>query len=165
DTVAQIDSHTCATAPLLDQRELTDLMLEALDKEIGRLLVEIGIAQYKKDGTLDYRPQDSNTVVVVMADNGTYGPSVKLPFDLTRAKGFPYQTGVWVPLIVAGPVVKEPGREVPHMVNSADMYSLFSELAGIDLEQALPASRQIDAEPVLAYLTQPGQASIRKTNY
>src|SRR5690606_19644237 len=81
------------------------------------------------------------------------------------AKGFPYQTGVWVPLTVAGPLVKEPGREGPHMVHSVDMYSLFSELAGIDLEQALPASRRIDSEPVLAYLTQHGLASTRDTNY
>src|SRR5690606_40256158 len=80
-------------------------------------------------------------------------------------KGFPYQTGVWVPLIVAGPMVQEPGREIEHMVNSADMYSFFSELAGIDLKDALPASRQVDAEPVLPYLTDPGRDSIREYNY
>lgn len=165
DAAVQIGAYTCATDPLLDQRELTTHMLEALDKEIGRLLVEIGIAAYAEDGTLDYRPEDSNTVVVVMADNGTYGPSVKLPFNLARAKGFPYQSGVWVPLIVAGPMVKEPGREVPHMVNSVDMYSLFSELAGIDLDTALPETRQVDAEPVLPYLTEPGRESIRTSNY
>src|SRR5690606_35930116 len=92
DAAAEIGAYTCATDPLLDQRALTTHMLEALDKEIGRLLVDIGLAQYKDDGSLDYRPQDSNTVVVIMADNGTYGPSVKLPFNLSRAKGFPYQT-------------------------------------------------------------------------
>lgn len=165
EAAAQIGAYTCATDPLLDQRALTNHMLEALDKEIGRLLVETGLAHRREDGTLDYRPQDSNTVVVVMADNGTYGPSVKLPFNLARAKGFPYQSGVWVPLIVAGPMVKEPGREVPHMVNSVDMYSLFGELAGVDLAQALPASRQVDAQPVLAYLTNPAQASVRSSNY
>lgn len=160
----KIGAYTCSS-DLPEQRDLTNVMLEALDKEIGRLLVEIGIARYASDGGLDYRPETSNTVVVVMADNGTYGPSVKLPFNLARAKGFPYQSGVWVPLIVAGPMVKEPGREVPHMVNSADMYSLFSELAGIDLAQAVPQSNQVDAKPMLAYLTKPDQASIRTTNY
>lgn len=160
----KIGAYTCSSN-LQEQHELTNHMLEAMDKEIGRLLVETGVARYTNDGTLDYRPENSNTVVVVMADNGTFGPSVKLPFNLTRAKGFPYQSGVWVPLIVAGPMVKDPGREVPHMVNSVDMYSLFSELAGIDLEQALPQSRQVDAKPVLAYLTEPGRESIRDTNY
>ncbi|WP_397473371.1 sulfatase-like hydrolase/transferase [Pusillimonas sp.] len=170
DAAAQIDAYTCTNdaeneGSLLAQRELTTHMIEALDTEIGRLMVETGLAKYRADGALDYRPQETNTVVVIMADNGTYGPSVKFPFSLTRAKGSPYQTGVWVPLVVAGPMVKEPGREVPHMVNSADMYALFSEVAGIDLAQALPETRQVDAQPVLAYLTEPSQTSIRSTNY
>lgn len=159
-----IGAYTCS-GESDNQRDLTTHMLEALDKEIGRLLVELGIASYAQDGSLNYQPENSNTVVVVMADNGTYGPSVKLPFNPARAKGFPYQTGVWVPLIVAGPMVKDPGREVEHMVNSVDMYRLFGELAGIDLEAALPESRQVDARPVLPYLTEPGRESIRDTNY
>lgn len=158
-------SYTCSTSEVSEQRVLTNQMLEAMDKEIGRLLVETGLARRKDDGTLDYRPENTNTVVVVMADNGTYAPSVKAPFDPTRAKGFPYQTGVWVPLIVAGPMVKEPNREVPHMVNSADMFSLFGELAGIDVRQVVPPARGLDAQPVLPYLTDPGHASIRNTNY
>ncbi|MBF6617279.1 MAG: sulfatase-like hydrolase/transferase [Candidimonas sp.] len=160
----KIGAYTCS-ADLLEQHALTDHMLEALDKEIGRLLVGIGIARYAEDGSLVYSPESSNTVVIVMADNGTFGPSVKLPFDLTRAKGFPYQSGVWVPLVVAGPMVKDPGRVVEHMVNSVDLYSLFGELAGINMKQALPESRRVDAQPMLAYLTEPGRQSIRSTNY
>lgn len=156
--------YTC-DANLLQAHALTNQMLEALDKEIGRLLVETGLAKYTADGTLDYRPENTNTMVVIMGDNGTYAPSVKLPFDLTRAKGFPYQTGVWVPLIVAGPMVKQPDRDVPHMVNSTDLFSLFGELAGIDVRQAVPQSHALDAQPVLPYLTEPGRASIRSTNY
>jgi len=170
EAAAQIGAYTCGvttddSSGTMEQRQLTTHMLEALDKEIGRLLVETGLAKYKSDGSLDYRPQETNTVVVVMGDNGTYGPSVKFPFNPVRAKGFPYQTGVWVPLIVAGPMVQDPGREIEHMVNSADMYSLFSELAGLDLKEALPESRQVDAEPVLPYLTDPGRESIRGFNY
>lgn len=150
---------------LHQQRVLTNQMIEAMDREIGRLLVETGLARRRADGSLDYRPADTNTVVVVMGDNGTYAPSVKAPFNPTRAKGFPYQTGVWVPLIVAGPVVKQPDRDVPHMVNSADLYSLFGELAGIDVRQAVPAGRTVDATPLLPYLTDPGQAAIRSTNF
>lgn len=148
-----------------EQRVLTNQMLEALDHEIGRLLVEGGIADRRDDGSLDYRPERSNTVIVIVADNGTYGPSVKFPFDLTRAKGFPYQTGVWVPLIVAGPVVAQPDRDVPHMVNVTDLYALFAELAGVDLDGAVPAARVIDAEPVLPYLLDPGHAAIREVNF
>ncbi len=157
-------AYACG-ADIQEQRVLTNQMLEAMDKEIGRLLVEVGIAKRNGDGTLDYRPQDTNTVVVVVGDNGTYAPSVKAPFNPARAKGFPYQTGVWVPLIVAGPMVKEPNRDVPHMVNSTDLFSLFGELAGVDVRQAVPQNRALDAEPMLAYLTEPGRDSIRTTNY
>jgi hypothetical protein len=146
-------------------RVMTNQMIEAMDKEIGRLLVDSGLAGRNADGSLSYDPAASNTVIVVVGDNGTYGPSVKLPFDPTRAKGFPYQTGVWVPLIVTGPMVAQPGREVPHMVNIADLYSLFADLAGVDLTKTVPDTRAVDAQPLLPYLTDPGHSSIRSNNY
>lgn len=148
-----------------DQRVLTNQMLEALDTEIGRLLVETGLATRHADGTLDYRPEQTNTTVILVGDNGTFAPSVKAPFNPTRAKGFPYQTGVWVPLVVAGPMVQEPDRDIPHMVNSTDLFNLFGELAGIDVREAVPQPRVLDAEPMLAYLTEPDRDSIRTTNY
>lgn len=149
----------------MDQRELTNQTLEALDTEIGRLLVDTGLATRHPDGTLDYRPEQTNTTVIIVGDNGTFAPSVKAPFNPTRAKGFPYQTGVWVPLVVAGPMVAEPDRDIPHMVNSTDLFSLFGELAGVDVREAMPPGRIVDAEPMLAYLTEPAQDSIRTTNY
>ncbi|WP_051952977.1 sulfatase family protein [Xenophilus azovorans] len=158
-----------SVAGLVDPRLITNLMTEAMDKEIGRLLVELELAAWNSDGTLNYQPEKTNTVVVVMGDNGTYVNSVKLTapgqFDATRSKGMPYQTGVWVPLLVAGPMVKQPGREVPHMVNAADLYQLFGELAGADVAASVPANRPVDGQPMLAYLTDPGQPSIRSINF
>lgn len=156
-------------ADLVDAHLVTNLMAEAMDTEIGRLLVELGLATRNSDGSLNYQPEKTNTVVVVVGDNGTYVNSVKFTapgrFDPTRAKGFPYQTGVSVPLLVAGPMVKQPGREVPHQVNSTDLYQLFAEIAGADVQGAIPASRPLDAQPMLAYLADPGQASIRDVNF
>jgi len=146
-------------------RAVAQHMLEAMDHEFGRLLVTTGIATRDENGALHYNP-DSNTVVVIVGDNGTYGPSVKLPFDYTRAKGTPYQTGVWVPLIVTGPadIVSNPNRDEEAMVNTTDLYSLFAELAGIDLSQVKQTLR-LDAEPLLPYLKEPGRTSIRDTNF
>src|SRR5690606_41517418 len=83
---------------LVDDHIVTNLMVEAMDTEIGRLLVELGLATWNQDGTLNYQPEKTNTVVVVMGDNGTYVDSVNFTapgqFDPTRAKAFPYQTGV-----------------------------------------------------------------------
>src|SRR5690606_20466536 len=140
-------------------------MIEALDKEIGRLMVESGLARYNEAGELEYRPENSNTVVIIMGDNGTYAPSVKAPFNPTRAKGFPYQTGVWVPLIVAVPMVAEPERRVPHMVNSTDLFSLFAKLAEVNLDEADTDGRPIDAQPLLTYLMEPYSPEIRTDNY
>lgn len=154
---------------VIDAHLVTNMMLEAMDKEIGRLLVELGLATFNADGSLNYQPEKTNTVVVITGDNGTYVNSVKFSapgrFDPTRSKGFPYQTGVWVPMIVAGPMVKQPGREVTHMVNATDLYQLFAELAGADVKANVPAARPVDAQPMLAYLTDPAQAAIRRTNF
>lgn len=156
-------------AGLVDPRLISNLMTEAMDREIGRLLVELDLARWNADASLDYQPEKTNTVVVVMGDNGSYVNSVKLTapgqFDAVRSKGTPYQTGVWVPLLVAGPMVKRPGREVPHMVNATDLYQLFGELAGADVTAEVPPHRPIDGKPMLAYLTDPGQPSIRSSNF
>jgi hypothetical protein len=158
-----------AGASLLDctnpvaQRALTNLMIESLDFEVGRLLVETGTAKRGTDGELIYGPAGTDTMVIVIGDNGSLGSSVKEPFDPSRAKGTAYQTGVWVPMVVAGPLVQGPNRVVSHMVNVADLYALFGEIAGIDVQQAVP--RTIDAQPLLPYLTNPSQPSIRASNF
>ncbi len=147
----------------IDQRELTTLMIEALDAELSRLLVSIGAATLGDDQSLALNP-DSNTMIVILGDNGTLGYSVKLPFDTSRAKGTAYQTGVWVPLIVAGPLVDSPDRTVGNMVNVADLYALFAEIAGIENVQEL-VPRTLDAAPMLTYLTTPGAGSQRAYNF
>ncbi len=75
------------------------------------------------------------------------GPWSKPPFDTSRAKSTAYQTGVWVPGFVAGPEAKK-GRQVKAMVNIADLFQLFGELAGIDVHASVPAI--VDAESIAA---------------
>jgi hypothetical protein len=146
------------------QRVIMNLMVESIDAEVGRLLTETGLAERAPDGSLIYRPQQSNAVIVIIGDNGSLGGTVKPPFDPTRAKGTAYQTGVWVPLVVSGALVRAPGREVTSMVNLVDLYALFGEVAGIaDVRALVP--RPIDAEPMLPYLREPDRASIRKWNF
>ncbi|SAI50931.1 sulfatase [Bordetella ansorpii] len=156
-------------AAVVDDHLITNLMIEAVDRKIGDLLVGLKLATYHDDGTLNYQPARTNTLVVIVGDNGTYVNSVKFTspgkFDPTRAKASPYQTGVWVPLLVAGPMVASPGREVPHMVGSVDLYRLFADVAGADANTGVVAGRPLDAQPMLAYLTSAQQAAIRSTNF
>ncbi|MDP2319742.1 MAG: sulfatase-like hydrolase/transferase [Acidobacteriota bacterium] len=145
------------------QRILMNQMVEAMDTEIGRLLIETGIARPGPNGQLTYDPAQSDTMIVIVGDNGSLGSTVKPPFDPPRAKGTAYQTGVWVPLIAAGPLVRQPDRTVTHMVNVVDLFRLFGEIGGVDVPGTV--THPIDAVSMLPYLTNPAQGSLRTTNF
>ncbi len=159
------DLTTLACNNLANAGPIGDQMLTAVDTELGRLLAGIGLASYDSHGQLVYDPSAANTMVVVVGDNGTYAPSVKPPFDATRSKGSVYQTGVWVPLIVSGPLVQSPDRDVTNMVNVADLFQFFGEIAGLDVHNIVPPSRIIDSASMMPYLTNPAQPSIRTYNF
>jgi len=164
--MSPLDALSCTNGDSdspLGVRVIQDRMIEAMDTEFGRLLVETGIAKYNDDGSLDYDPKASNTVIVIVGDNGSLATAVKLPFDPSRAKGSAYQTGVWDPLIIAGPQVVQPDREVDHMVNMVDLFQFFGELAGLDAHKEVPHT--IDSVGILPYLTDPGQSSLRTINF
>lgn len=145
------------------QRVMMNQMVEAMDTEVARLLTSTGIARPGSGGQLVYDPAQSNTMIVIVGDNGSLGSTVRPPFDPSRAKGTAYQTGVWVPLIVAGPLVQQPDRTVAHMVNIVDLFRLFGEIGGVDVPRVVP--HPIDAVSMLPYLTNPGQGSIRASNF
>ncbi len=157
------DSSNVDCTASVGQRILSDEMEVALDLEIGRFLVDAGLATRGTNGELIYHPRQTNTWVILVTDNGSNGAVVKLPFDALRAKSTAYQTGVWVPGIVSGPGVVKPGREVGAMVNIVDLFQLVGEIAGINVHKAVP--RTVDATSMLPYLKNPKQRSIRKSNY
>jgi arylsulfatase A-like enzyme len=146
------------------QRVISDLMLASIDREIGRLLVGAGLAR-DEGGQIVYRPEATDTMVVIVGDNGSLFTSVKTPYDPTRAKATPYQTGVLTPLVVSGPMVVGPGRTVQHPVNAVDLFQLFGEAAGVDVRAVVPRSHVLDAQPMLSYLSNPSQPSVRQTDF
>jgi hypothetical protein len=160
---AAAEAVNCQNMSIPGQQTLQNQMTEAMDTEFGRLMVETGLATRDKNGRLIYDPKATNTMIVIVGDNGTLGGSVKTPFNMNRAKGTAYQTGVWVPLIVAGPLVNQPGREVNHMTNMVDVFQLFGEIAGLNVPALVP--RVIDSAPLLPYLTNATQSSIRTVNF
>lgn len=146
-----------------DTRKLMNQTMEALDTEIRRVLLAAGVYTENAAGELEYNPA-SNTVVAFVGDNGTYGPVVKEPFLPARSKGTVYQGGIWVPLIVTGATVEQPGRSVGAMINSTDLYHLFATLGGADLSAPEVAAR-LDAQPMDTYLTRPDAAAVRDSNF
>ena len=128
-------------------------------------MTETGLATRATDGSLTFHPETTNTMVIIIGDNGSFAPTVKAPFIPTKSKASVYQTGVWVPLIIAGPLVKSPDRVVKHMINVVDLFQLFGEIAGLDVRKEVPISHTLDSEPVLPYLVNPNQESIRTNNF
>ena len=161
----------------LQQRAIGAAMLKAMDLEIGRLLQGMGLATLDANGVIQtvndqhghlHIPQleQSGTMVVIIGDNGTFAYLVRPPFDPIKSKGTVYQTGVWVPLIVAGNLVHGPtGRIDNHLINSVDLFELFGEFAGVDVNQVVPPAHVLDSKPMLIHLTDPDHGETRTTNF
>ena len=159
--------YACEAEPGLDdvalqQRLLSDWTIESMDAQIRRVLLATGLATIGKRGLIVTAP---DTLIVILGDNGSFLTTVKAPFNPTRAKATAYQTGVTVPLVIAGGPVVAPGRAVDAMVNIVDLFELWGEAAGIDVRAAMPGDRRLDSFPLMPYLLDPAQAPLRAFNF
>ncbi|MBK8978890.1 MAG: sulfatase-like hydrolase/transferase [Planctomycetes bacterium] len=135
--------------PNVDPRPFYIATVEALDSEIGRLLDGLG-------------PALANTHVLVTSDNGTDGAVIEPGFDPLRAKGTPYEAGVRVPFLYAGPAAVAPGRTVDALVGAVDVFATVAELGGVT---PAPDYVRSDSVSVVPYLHDPQQAPLRATIY
>ena len=158
-----VTGAACDAIP--QQRMIMNQFIEAMDTQIGQILVAAGVATTNPDGSINYDAKKSNTVVVVTGDNGSYVNTVNLPFDFIHSKGYVNQTGVWVPLIISGPMVASPGRKVDSMVSVADLYEFFGELASLKVRDYVPKNRAVDSYPMLSYLTNVNPTALRSFNF
>ena len=167
-------ASTCSNAA--PPRNVVNMVIEGVDVQIGRVLADLGLAKLAANGrTIQPGSLDlGNTVVVIIGDNGSQGqmvrpgtesPTIGGKFNPLRAKTTVYQTGVWVPLIIAGGPVVAPGRSVDAMVNVVDLYQLFGDIAGIKVADIVPPSHALDSQPMLPYLTTPATSPIRDTSF
>lgn len=104
-------------------------MVAAMDENVGRLLEAL-----KTQGL------DENTWVVFTSDNGGLSTLVgkKAPTSnspLRAGKGWCYEGGIRVPLIIAGPGVIEPGRSEYQPAIGMDFFPTFLSIAGIQHEK------------------------------
>jgi len=136
--------------PCNDPVPFYDAMVEAMDREIGRLLSSI------TPTTL------ADTTVVFLGDNGTDGFATLPPYDPDHAKGTLYEGGLKVPLIVHGPRVVEPGRQSLALVNTTDLFATVLELLGVDPAAQLPVGLTLDSRSLMPYVLDPRQEDLRK---
>ncbi len=103
-------------------------MLEQMDSAIGRVLA-----------ALDHHGLGGRTIIIFTSDNGGLATSEGTPtsnLPLRAGKGWAYEGGVRVPLIIHAPGVTRPGTTCESPVISMDFYPTILELAG------LPALRE-----------------------
>jgi len=111
-------------------------MVQSVDESTGKILAalkELGLTE--------------NTMVIFTSDNGgLLGATNNAP--LRSGKGYPYEGGIRVPLIVRWPGVTKPGTTSKTPAISVDYFPTICRAAGV----SLPAGRTIDGvdlRPVL----------------
>jgi arylsulfatase A-like enzyme len=105
-----------------DPRPYYLAMIEAMDREIGRLLASFS-AETR-----------ANTVIIYIGDNGT--PRQVIQGHVPgHGKGSVYEGGVAVPLIVSGRGVTRTGERESALVSSVDLFATIAALAGTGTEE------------------------------
>jgi arylsulfatase B len=134
------------------QPEYVSAMLEAADREIGRMLASIPAEVLAR------------TTVVILGDNGTADQAITPPWDPEKSKNTLYEAGVRVPLIVTGPHVAVPGSRVDAMVHVVDLLPTIAEIAGVDLAGVTRpdgSPLRLDGTSFLPYLADPATPWLR----
>jgi arylsulfatase A-like enzyme len=119
-------------------------MVQAVDDATGKILralEEAGVAQ--------------DTLVIFTSDNGgLLGSTSNLP--LRAGKGWPYEGGIRVPLIIRWPGVVRPGVVCPQPVSSIDLFPTILEAARVPM----PSDRVIDGVSLVPLLRSGGQVQL-----
>lgn len=137
--------HSRSIDDSADDAEKFAAMCEALDAEVGRLFEH-----------LESTDEFDNTIVIFMGDNGTAKSTTRSPYNRNRAKASLYEGGIRVPLIIAGPGVRDGSER--SLVSIVDLHATILELAG-----ALPAGE--DSVSLAGRLSDPSAPSARRYSF
>ncbi len=121
-------------------------MVHSVDQSTGRImqtLDELGLAE--------------NTLVIFTSDNGgLVGPTDNAP--LRSGKGYPYEGGIRVPVIIRWPDVVPAATVSYEPVISMDYFPTILEAVGVDL----PENRNIDGVSLLSHLESGGRTALQR---
>ena len=134
-------------------------LIEALDSRMK--------AMFDAMGGLDAVLQD--TVVIFMGENGTPPPTLGsaitdggkdigsvypgiISLQTNHFKHQPYEQGTKVPLIIAGPVVQNPGRVSYALIDAVDIHATIAEIAGATITDVVTDGRLQDGRSFLGLL-------------
>ncbi len=133
-----------AKPPTQQKNAVYAAMVQSMDEAAGRVLAALDEA-----GVAD------RTLVIFTSDNGgLLGPTHNAP--LRSGKGYPYEGGIRVPLIVRWPGVVPAGTTSDAPAISVDLLPTILEAAGAKP----PAGRALDGVSLLAHARSGGKASL-----
>ena len=119
-------------------------MVESVDDCAGRIVTAL-----EKHGIAD------RTMIIFTSDNGgLMGPTNNAP--LRSGKGYAYEGGIRVPLLIKWPGVVKPGTTSAAPVTSVDYFPTISEVTGI----GLPYDRAIDGLSLVKHLRSQGKQKL-----
>jgi arylsulfatase A len=126
--------------PTLQKNAAYAALVESVDDAVGTVV-----------GALDELGLSDNTIIIFTSDNGGLaGPTSNSP--LRSGKGYPYEGGIRVPVIVKWPGVVKAGSTSAVPVTSVDWLPTICEMAGA----RAPADRPIDGRSLMPLLRQSG---------
>jgi uncharacterized sulfatase len=111
--------------PMVNEEEnhtIIGAMIERLDKSVGRIIEQVSLSGI-----------DDNTVIIYFSDNGgrhTYASQK----PLKAGKGWLYEGGIRVPLIVRWKGHIKPEKTSDELMSSIDFLPTFGELAGFKIQ-------------------------------
>jgi arylsulfatase A len=116
-------------------------MIESMDEAVGRLM-----------SMLDELGLSERTVIIFTSDNGGLQDYATDNAPLRAGKGYPYEGGIRVPLIIRWPGMVQAGIECDVPVSSIDFFPTICDIVGIDH----PPDRVIDGRSLVPLLNKTG---------
>jgi uncharacterized sulfatase len=111
-------------------------MIETLDNSVGRIIKKINQSKI-----------DNNTIIIFYSDNGGLDKYAKqTPFR--KGKGWLYEGGIHVPLIISYKDVIAPNSVNDQLVSSIDFFPTFSDFSSGEPDRTLPVDG-LSLSPVL----------------
>jgi len=148
-----IVSHNTIHDPLMEHDTLVDYFEQkkgaqdsANNPVIGAMIKRLDRSVRKILNVLDQNELNENTIVIFYSDNGGKEAHAD-QYPLKAGKGWLYEGGIRVPLIVKWPGVVKAGKMSDALVTSNDFYSTFAELMGADT-----LTEEIDGQSFLPVL-------------
>lgn len=116
-------------------------MIESVDKAVGRIIA-----------TLEELNLNHKTLIIFTSDNGGLQDYATDNAPLRAGKGYPYEGGIRVPLIICWPLSVEANTVCDVPVTSVDFFPTLCEAVGL----SLPEERIIDGESLFPLFKQSG---------